>query len=268
MSTSSAFLRNLAAGSALALTAALSSVANADLTYGVRITAIALDGSGLTATHEFNGAWNGDTYTWWSNQPVSFEAAGGVSLGTLNPRNQDGTMWQPEGSRAFYRADPQVDLSFAVQAGPVPTQFMIASGLLSFPTINGATAQASAGYSVTDFNGDGALLAGGGVGPANAPEGYLAQYNGFAGLNLGTTFADLIPNVDVDGVTDPFGTDTLAESHGFAPIGGPVDDMSSFVSFTLSPFDFASGTTNYVIVPEPASLGLLLVGVAALIRRR
>ncbi|MBI5864678.1 MAG: PEP-CTERM sorting domain-containing protein, partial [Planctomycetes bacterium] len=37
--------------------------------------------------------------------------------------------------------------------------------------------------------------------------------------------------------------------------------------FTLSPFDLASGTTTFEIIPEPASLALLLIG-GLLIRRR
>jgi hypothetical protein len=55
---------------------------------------------------------------------------------------------------------------------------------------------------------------------------------------------------------------------GYAPIADPVADMSAMISFELSADDLASGTTNFVIVPEPTSLGLLALGVIGLLRRR
>jgi len=50
-------------------------------------------------------------------------------------------------------------------------------------------------------------------------------------------------------------------------IAGSVSDMSTQISFTLSPNDLASGTSVFEIVPEPASVLLLIAGLV-LVRRR
>jgi len=158
----------------------------------------------------------------------------------------------------YYRADPQINLSFSVQAGAADTAFTITSGLLSFPTIQNADGQASSAFTVTDTNNNGALLTGG-----NADgNGYNAWYNG------GSLFAGQIAGVAV-----PAGTSSRSDSanypaNGYAPVGADVDDMQAQVKFTLSARDLASGTTQYEIVPEPSALVLLALGGLSLIRRK
>jgi hypothetical protein len=170
--------------------------------------------------------------------------------------------------RAEVAEDPEVNLNFSVQAGTIPTTFHIASALLSdFPTIPAAVAEgrASAAMTVTDWDFNGAALQG--VGDTGGA--YLAQYNGWAGDPFqgpqGTTFAEGIYSIDVD----PWeGTDTGELDVDWTPIGEDVEDMSSLISFELSAFDLASGTSHYEIIPEPGALALLALGGLAFWRRR
>ncbi len=177
-----------------------------------------------------------------------------TTMGTLQAGNTNLTFAQ----------DPSVNLNFAVEAGPEAggTTFTIKSALLSFPTISNATARASAAFTLTDgIDEDGASLTPQ-VGDLGA---YKTQYNGF--VPDGTTFSQLIPQM----AADPMSTTSLSEEYpgggAYQSLGGAAYDMSSQVSFTLSPNDLASGTSVFEIAPEPS--GLLLLAVAlGLVRRR
>lgn len=251
------------AGLLVAGSAAFAPSAMADI-IGPGLTVYAFDSQGNTASAEITGAWSADgaTYQWSSTSTVElWDQSSDTLLGCLNPLDGNG---QPTYSAFQYVQDPVVNLNFAVQAGASDTVFVIASSLLSFPTINSAQAAASAGFSVTDFNGNGATLTGL-VGTGSA-FGYLAQYNGFAFTQSGTTFAEVLPGIGAG----PFGTNTAnanVPGAGTTAIGS-VSDMSSLISFRLSRFDLASGTTSFVITPEPASFALLGLGALALLRRR
>jgi hypothetical protein len=174
------------------------------------------------------------------------------------------------GFEAQVVGDPEVNLSFSVQSGPSDTAFYIASALLDVnPPIPGSVAEgyAHASYTLTDFDGGSAVLSGIG----NTGGAYLAQYNGWAGDPFngpqGTTFAEGIYAMNA-GFLETVTMDFDHPETGYLPIGETVEDMSSLVSFTLSAQDLASGTSSYVIVPEPASVGLLVLGASALLRRR
>lgn len=160
--------------------------------------------------------------------------------------------------------DPEVNLNFSVQAGASDTTFHIASSLMTFPTITGATGLASAGITVSDSDIDGATL----TKKPTLNGSYLAQYNGWAGAPtgpLGTTFHEGIPSVNVAPFT---GSNSASTSVGSTAIGAPVSSMSTLFAFQLSATDFASGTSHFEIVPEPASLLLIGIGAVALLRRR
>lgn len=177
-----------------------------------------------------------------------------ILLGTL----------QANATALQFAQDPSVNLNFAVEAGPAAggTSFTIKSALLSFPTLFNAEGRASAAFTLTDgVDDDGATLA-----PLNGdPGSYLAQYNGF--VPSGATFTYLMPQM----VADPMDTVSLSQEYPggglFTPIAGAVSDMSTQVHFLLSPNDLASGTSVFEIIPEPAGLLLLAVGLLAARRR-
>jgi hypothetical protein len=194
------------------------------------------------------------TWTWTLLQDVPIMSLDGqLLMGTL----------QSPGTTVTFGQDPAVNLNFAVEAGPEEggTEFTIRSALLSFPTIANAMGRSSAAYTLTDgVDDDGATLS-----PLAGEDGaYKAQYNGF--VPDGTTFAQLIPQM----IAGPMGTTSLSQDY---PGGGAYEmipaesvyDMSSQVSFALTPNDLASGTTIFEIIPEPtAGLGLVLLGVMTL----
>jgi hypothetical protein len=167
----------------------------------------------------------------------------GQVIAILNPLGHE--------SSVEYVDDPVVGMNFAVQAGPSQTDFSISSSLLSFTTMDGE-ARITVGFSLTDTDGDGAMLLGLGN-PSGFQGAYLAQYNGFAGTLSGTTFAEEVQSMNAS----VFSSTTVAidvPPVGFQTIADPVSDMSVMLSFSLSPNDLASGTSSFIIQPPPLSL--------------
>jgi hypothetical protein len=211
---------------------------------GDALTIVATSQSGDYATVNIPVPQGPPPWVWESDELVEMRSElTGDLIAVMNPEGRE--------SRVEYIDDPIIGLIFAVQAGPVPTQFIIASGLLLFPTMS-AEGRATAGYSLTDFDGDGASLDGIGD-PAGAGGAYLAQYNGFALTLSGTTFAEFIPSMSAGSFSSSTVNDALP-ALGFLPIVDPVSDMSVLISFELSANDLASGTTNYIIQEKPTSI--------------
>jgi MYXO-CTERM domain-containing protein len=202
------------------------------------------------------GDYDPETQTWTWQMPEAMEFwAENVFLGTLTQFD------------AMLVQDPEVNLDFAVQAGPEGSTFHIASSQIMFDPIDPAWGRASTAFTLTDSSGDfdGATLTGiGATGGA-----YLAQYNGWAGNPMGpdgTTFAEGIFSMSAGpgGIVDESYNEPEL-GYSFIPV--PVDSMSSLISFDLSASDSASGTSTFVI-PEPSALALLALGGLALLRRR
>ncbi len=199
--------------------------------------------------HQDMGYWQGTDFYFDSQEEVVL-ADGDVVLGTISQASLS------------ILADPQVNLAFSVQAGEQPeTQFMLTTGLLAFIPIAEASARADAAFTVLDFFGEGTVLTG--DGPTGGA--YLAQYNGV--VPTGTTFAERIEEIAV------LPPDTLAvdsfiypDPSGYLPIGY-AESMSAQVAFTLTSFGFASGSSNFEIIPEPTALCLLVLGALSLRRR-
>ncbi|MBI5864680.1 MAG: PEP-CTERM sorting domain-containing protein [Planctomycetes bacterium] len=232
--------------------------ASADI-IGDGITIIAInEDTGAQDSMTFNVTQGADgSWRWESSEARNF-----TNGAVLNPV----VSGQPTASAVAFYEDPIVNLNFSVAAGSSTTTFMIGSALLTFPTINGATARASVGVSISDTLGDTGLLTGTGGTSGNAT--YTAAYNGLAGpIVSGTSYAEMIPSVFAPAVQTGTASDAMPPI-GYAGIGTPVSSISSFIRFTLTPFDVASGTSTFEVVPEPASLGLLLLGSLIAIRRR
>ncbi|MDH7602288.1 MAG: hypothetical protein QHI38_09090 [Armatimonadota bacterium] len=162
--------------------------------------------------------------------------------------------------------DPLVNLAFNVQAGPTTTTFVITSNLLSFPAILGE-ATATAGITVTDGDDQGGAV-GGATATGLFPGGkfYQARYNS----PVFVTFANLVSGPVT---VPPYGTTTVSETKAPWQFVGNIYDMQSEFQFDLSPFDLASGTSNFRVreIPEPGGFLAVLTGVVGtvfVLRRR
>lgn len=204
-------------------------------------------GSGSFSVSLEDGQWSGDSWSWMLVDPIDIYNDSGELIATI-----------AEGS-AFVQEDPVVSIGFAVIAGDFDTLFTISSGTVSFPTIVGATGRTSAGYTLTESNGDTATLTGMQTGGAL----FSAFYNGT------TTFADLLhgPFVESDAFGTQAGTDEFPAGGAFALVGD-VSDISIQWDFMLTAGDQASGTGVFVVVPSPAGLSLLALGGYGLVRRK
>lgn len=216
--------------------------ARANITGGA-FNITATNSAGDFATVQVPLPFGGSPWIWSSSQTFEMRSnRTGELIAVLNPPGHS--------TRVEYIDDPAVGMNFAVQAGPSLTAFTITSALLSFTMMDGE-ARITAGFSLTDVDGDGASLVGLGN-PSGAQGAYLAQYNGFAGTISGSTFAEEIQGMNA-GVFATSVASIDAPPVGFQTIANPVSDMSVLISFSLSPNDLASGTSNFVIQPPPLS---------------
>lgn len=195
--------------------------------------------------------WEEETqqYNWSLSSPVSLMSDTGALIAQL------GT------ARVYCREDPQVDLNFSVFAGSVNTVFTITSPTLSFGTIAESVGRTSAGFTISDLDGDGVSMDG-----WNGNSIYTSRYNG--AVPGGTTFHDSF--LGSFGTPIPGDTATGDDTFPFTPIAGAVSDMSSRFRFTLTANDIASGTSVYEILPVPAPSAVTLLGLGGILvaRRR
>lgn len=215
----------------------------------LRIEATNALGTAVYEGHLSDGQfYGGGEYIWESNAPIMMLNQSGQVIASFN------------GARVRCIEDPIVQLNFSVSAGSLATTFTITSPLLSFPTLNPASGRATAGVTVTDTNGDGATM-----GADGQPSLYTAHYNG--AVPGGTTFADLLGASVAAAAFDSATASASSPGGGlYAPIAGPVSDMSARFRFTLTANDEASGTSSYEIIPAPGAVALM--GVAGLFAGR
>ena len=180
-----------------------------------------------------------ETYTWWMTEPLAIAEEN-------NPQNILGVI---TGLSIAVKADPLLELGFAVTAGDSATSFSFSSQVLTIdPGLINAEAFAAASVTV----GLGDTLTGG-----YALEAYRSLYNG------STIFTDLVDTP----VGWPGGSEFVASQ----PIPGTVTSMQAKWQFILTAEGIASGSSNFEItgdvIPEPASILLLGLGSLALLRK-
>jgi hypothetical protein len=186
---------------------------------------------------------NSDPFSWTDNTPVAVNASTGSQpyLGTIN-------------SLTLWLNDPTVSLGFAVTAGPIATTFSISSITVSFPPLVNPGGFASASMTLTS---NPPLTASSVTGLFPGSKAYQAQYNGATGV-----FANLVSPLGT--TTSTSGSEQFPVVPGYAPIVGTVSDIESQFWFTLSSQASASGTSSFVVVPEPSSVWLALAGLSTL----
>jgi len=204
---------------------------------------------------------NSNSYSWDAQlDPGGVDANGNYYWQLANPVEvYDGSdlIFELGSATITIIADPMVSLNFQVLAGQQNTVFTIDSANLSFTPFGGVIGRATAAVSVTDLNGDGATFTPWG------PGAYRARYNGAS-----STFQNLI---GAPIVAPAFGSASSSDTFpgvGYAPIPGVISDIESAWRFTLSAGDLASGTSEFEVIPAPASATLLGLGALAAMRRR
>ena len=151
--------------------------------------------------------------------------------------------------------DPAVALNFAVAAGASGADITITSPAVSFGALTDPDAYASAGMTVTD-SGSGATV----TGQHPGAKAYQAAYNGTPWVNLIDTFSIPGYGTGVAGDRSP--------AAGWATISDDVSSIAASYKFQLTANSYASGTSRFEVVPEPATLGFMGLGLAALFLRR
>lgn len=151
-----------------------------------------------------------------------------------------------------YVADPSIAVSVAVSAGGLATNFTITSAELTFPGLADARGRASAGFTVTDHNGDTGVLTG------LNPDGQSFQgfYNDPGGPASGSSFATLVTGLSTPApYSSTATTEDFPVAAGLSPTAeggavlGTVSSMSTRLQFQLSAGDSASATSVFVIEP-------------------
>jgi hypothetical protein len=235
----------LALGGGLALLAMATSAQAGITDPALDITATSSLGTATLHVRQSMGTWSGQSWSMLAGEAIDLvDPSTGNRIATLKELFVE------------FVSDPQVTVNFTAVSGPVATNFTFSSGTLTFPMMDGSTAFATAGVTVTDNDSDGATFTG-----HMGGDGYQAKYNDSVVFDtLMKTYS--IPQDDslTQNERSP-GTGTVSSGSTF--------NMSSNWDFTLSANDQVGGTSLFRIVPAPGSLALLgLAGIAAVRRRR
>jgi len=160
--------------------------------------------------------------------------------------------------RCEYEGDPEVRLRFDVAApSGADSVFTIPSLAVSFAAMTNPRGVATASITVTS-----------GANPASATgqysgnKAYTAIYNGT------TNWAYLVDSVTAGaGGYSVTGSDRRPATDDEVILAN-VSSIQAAYSFKLTKGDEASGTSRFALTPEPATLGLMGLGLAMMLRRR
>ena len=187
---------------------------------------------------------NPDRFSWELTAPVTISGASGplavISSFDIQTDN-----------------DPEVKYNFNITALSDGTISFL-SPTVSFAPITNPTAFATAAITLTDGNSDGATLTGGFAGGA----AYQARYNS------STVWASLLTTPITAAADSSSVAADRSPGTGYATIADTVSSIEEEFSFWLDAGDQASGTSRFVVTPEPATLALLALGVAGMVLRR
>lgn len=223
-------------------------VAQASFTHDITIQAVSGGNVGTTVITVPDTVGSGDRWTaaLGAGQPIY--GAGDVLLATVRLVELQ------------VNQDPSVELNFAVDANAADTLFTITAPTVFFGAAANPQGNAHATLTVTDNDGNGAAA----TGQFAGAKSYRAIYNG------ATDWAYLVDTVTAAAFDS-------GDGGGRRPTLPTIDEMIAATltsigaeyQFILSANDSASGTSNFTVTPEPATLALVLGGAAlAMVRRR
>lgn len=219
---------------------------------------------GVLPIDRTEGSWQPDGSFYWELTSdidiIGLDANAPKVVATLSATEGDGTWLRIVPPGAGGRDNPQVNVNFAVIAGQEDAEFTITSGLVTFAPIFNPDGQVNVGINLTDRRNDGAYL--NSIPPATGKS--FSWVNGLPGDVGATMFQELFPQ---NLTTGPGGSvSDTDDTGGFVPIGYPVSSMSGQISFKLKAFDLSTGSSTFIITPEPATV-LMLLGLVLLRRR-
>jgi hypothetical protein len=214
---------------------------------------------------------NGTAVFQRSLSQFAYDPSLGYSLDVWSPVNlMNGSQYvaRLNGLHVYITDDPALYASiytvFTVDAGNTDTTFTVTPGVTSFSPIPQpfAAASMSWGFTVSDSvaSGDSHVLM---QGVPSGEDIYKTWYNGSTPFGNSATELQAWGQGAVGTLYDNIPT------MGYTSLPVPVSQINVQTAFTLTRMDTADVNTSLVLdVPEPGTLGLVALGIGALVWRR